>query len=898
MSGSVTRPVLQCPGVLSDDCDQRDYPSSVYSVDSAVGLPGPDSVLSPVPVEGPINRLRNAKTPRPPSLSDFQRWHNTVHASGLPNFRGCRLPVPTKLNVPAWRHYLVDYTDKDLCDLIEFGFPVNYSGPRQPDVPLTNHASSLRYRDHVNDYISKELRLGDTIGPLPTDFFNPPLICSPLQTVPKKDSSSRRIVVDFSFPEFTSVNAGISTDTYLGERVRLRYPSVDDLTALVARLGPGCLLYKSDLSRAYRQLYVDPADYHLLGFQWEGSRFADVTVPFGIRTGSHLCQRVTDAVRFIYGTYGYTCVNYLDDLGGADTPARAPDAFACLGRLLLELGLDEAAGKAVPPTTRLVFLGKIIDSVRMTIEVTPERLTDTLTELRGWSHKVGARRRDVESLLGKLQFIASCVRPGRLFISRMLLFLRRFPGRHTCMPLDEEFRKDLAWWVTFLPTYNGISLIPQSGWTKADAVFSSDACLTGCGGFLESSGEYFHAVFPAFILEQDPCINSLELLTILVCVRLWGQHWLGMRIVVLCDNEASVTVLNSGRSRSPFLQSCLRNLWLCAAKGQFELRAVHLPGIDNRLADHLSRPASQLCLLDRQVAASKRSAFATGTYNNLRTQWRSFFLFCEYFGLPALPTDVPTLARYAQFLSRSCKSPDTIKIYVHGVRQLHLFHGLTAPPANAFDLKLVLTSLSRHSAHVSQQKLPITPSILLRLRSLLDLWRPLHATLWAAFCVGFFTLLRKSNLVPPSGTAFSPDKHLARESIQLTADVSAIPGHPLCPRQAVLNMLHLLPAKDSSPAFLVPASGGGLVSLTHATFVSHLKTLLEAAGLPSAQYSGHSFRRGGATFAWGCGADSNTIKLLGDWSSDAYEVYLDSSLEQRRSFGKHLADTISRGLLG
>jgi len=333
-----------------------------------------------------------------------------------------------------------------------------------------------------------------------------------------------------------------------------------------------------------------------------------------------------------------------------------------------------------------------------------------------------------------------------------------------------------------------------------------------------------------------------------------------------------------------------------------------------------SGPASQLCLLDRQVAASKRSAFATGTYNNLRTQWRSFLLFCEYFGLPALPTDVPTLARYAQFLSRSCKSPDTIKIYVHGVRQLHLFHGLTAPPANAFDLKLVLTSLSRHSAHVSQQKLPITPSILLRLRSLLDLRRPLHATLWAAFCVGFFTLLRKSNLVPPSGTAFSPDKHLARESIQLTADglmvhvkwsktrqfrqrvlqlpVSAIPGHPLCPRQAVLNMLHLLPAKDSSPAFLVPASGGGLVSLTHATFVSHLKTLLEAAGLPSAQYSGHSFRRGGATFAWRCGADSNTIKLLGDWSSDAYEVYLDSSLEQRRSFGKHLADTISRGLLG
>ena len=39
-------------------------------------------------------------------------------------------------------------------------------------------------------------------------------------------------------------------------------------------------------------------------------------------------------------------------------------------------------------------------------------------------------------------------------------------------------------------------------------------------------------------------------------------------------------------------------------------------------------------------------------------------------------------------------------------------------------------------------------------------------------------------------------------------------------------------------------------------------------------YSPHSFRRGGATFAFQAGAHPLVIKCLGDWSSDAYLIYL------------------------
>ena len=84
-------------------------------------------------------------------------------------------------------------------------------------------------------------------------------------------------------------------------------------------------------------------------------------------------------------------------------------------------------------------------------------------------------------------------------------------------------------------------------------------------------------------------INCLELLTIIVALKLWGPRWKGLRLTVRCDNEVAVTVLNTGRCRNPFLNSCLREICYLSALVEFEVRAVHLPGESNCAADALSR---------------------------------------------------------------------------------------------------------------------------------------------------------------------------------------------------------------------------------------------------------------------------------------------------------------------
>ncbi|XP_070571747.1 uncharacterized protein [Ptychodera flava] len=348
-----------------------------------------------------------------------------------------------------------------------------------------------------------------------------------------------------------------------------------------------CLLFKRDLSRAYRQIPVDPNDYRYLGYTWRGLLFLDLALPFGLRTAALACQRTTNAINYIYNQRGYECVNYIDDFGGAETQERADDAFLALGNLLSELGVNESVEKAVPPTTSLVFLGILINTLTMSLEVTPDRLHDIEVELGQWGNKRRATRKEIQSLIGKLSFAAKCVKPGRALLNRMLDLLRSLKRSSHHAYLNREFHADVLWWARFMRVYNGVTMINQAHWSRPDDIFSSDACLTGCGGC--TSAHYFHAEFPSSILNLDLHINALELLAVTVATKLWGNEWGGKRIQVYCDNEATVTVINTGRTRDRFMACCLRELYFIAATCCFEIRAVHLAGSCNRVADGFIR---------------------------------------------------------------------------------------------------------------------------------------------------------------------------------------------------------------------------------------------------------------------------------------------------------------------
>ena len=60
------------------------------------------------------------------NISEVLQAHGMIRDSGIPNFSGLCIPVNTNLKISSWRAHLCDYFDKQLVDLIEFGFTLDF----------------------------------------------------------------------------------------------------------------------------------------------------------------------------------------------------------------------------------------------------------------------------------------------------------------------------------------------------------------------------------------------------------------------------------------------------------------------------------------------------------------------------------------------------------------------------------------------------------------------------------------------------------------------------------------------------------------------------------------------------------------------------------------------------
>jgi hypothetical protein len=76
-----------------------------------------------------------------------------------------------------------------------------------------------------------------------------------------------------------------------------------------------------------------------------------------------------------------------------------------------------------------------------------------------WDNKQLASKREVQSLVETLNFAGSCVEPGRICISRLLSWIRSIYSDEGKVLVPEFVKKDIKWWKTFLPLFNGIFMM-------------------------------------------------------------------------------------------------------------------------------------------------------------------------------------------------------------------------------------------------------------------------------------------------------------------------------------------------------------------------------------------------------------------------------------------------------
>ena len=88
---------------------------------------------------------------------------------------------------------------------------------------------------------------------------------------------------------------------------------------------------------------------------------------------------------------------------------------------------------------------------------------------------------------------------------------------------------------------------------------------------------------------EDTHIAIKELIPIVVAAAVWGEGWSGKSVRFQSDNTAVVVGVNSGASRDQEIMQLLRCLSFIIAKYNLVVSANHIKGIDNDLADALSR---------------------------------------------------------------------------------------------------------------------------------------------------------------------------------------------------------------------------------------------------------------------------------------------------------------------
>jgi len=88
--------------------------------------------------------------------------------------------------------------------------------------------------------------------------------------------------------------------------------------------------------------------------------------------------------------------------------------------LFADLGLDESLKKAEEPTHQMVYLGVMFDSVAMEMRVPPEKLAEIKAEIKLWTKKTTITKKNLQSLLGKLFWVAKVVKFARIFMGRLL----------------------------------------------------------------------------------------------------------------------------------------------------------------------------------------------------------------------------------------------------------------------------------------------------------------------------------------------------------------------------------------------------------------------------------------------------------------------------------------------
>lgn len=260
---------------------------------------------------------------------------------------------------------------------------------------------------------------------------------SPYFLVTKKDNVSKRFILNLK---------------QLNTFVLAPHFKLEDIRTALKLLKKNLFLAKIDLKDAYYSVSIHKDFRKYLCFQFDGKVYQFTVLHFGLSVAPYLFTKLMKPLVSKLRSQGIVCIYYLDDwLLMAESHQECSHAIKIALSLLESLGFSINLQKSIlTPSPRCQFLGFVLDTSNMTIELPMDKRQRILVTLKAFkaSNKVSIRY--LAEVIGILVSACPAVRYGWLHIKnlerlRYLALLRNNNNFEAVVELSVLANIDLSW---------------------------------------------------------------------------------------------------------------------------------------------------------------------------------------------------------------------------------------------------------------------------------------------------------------------------------------------------------------------------------------------------------------------------------------------------------------------
>ena len=390
--------------------------------------------------------------------------------------------------------------------------------------------------------------------------------------VPKKDGRQRPVI------NLKRLNQSVKTEHFKMEGIHM----LKDL------LRAGDWMAKIDLKDAYFMIPIAQEDRDFLKFQWKDQTYQFNSLPFGLSSAPWVFTKTTRPVVAILREIGLRMIIYIDDiLVMAETESLLKDHTTAVVYLLENLGFVINYPKSeLTPTQEIEFLGFTVNSTKMELRLPGEKIKKIRNEAGKILQPDTVSALALSRLIGKMNAATQAIPMAPLYYRNLQTCLREAlqedQSYSSTTTLTVEAREELEWWRDHFSQWNGRSLIAHNSSLTIETDASKKGWGAVCNG-VRTGGPWSPE-------ERTMHINCLELLAAFLAVKCFAKDKTNLTIHLKMDSMSALTYINKlGGTISPQLNNLAKELWLWCMKRGILLKAQHLAGVLNTIADNESR---------------------------------------------------------------------------------------------------------------------------------------------------------------------------------------------------------------------------------------------------------------------------------------------------------------------